>query len=87
MDKTKKISYQSLKEKLSDNQLKLIIAGSGSGTCAFASEWYIHWQTGEEVKDVICGLSRWEVESMVGSCYGCSWCCDMCSAASWYTCD
>jgi len=32
MDKTKKISYQSLKEKLSDNQLKRIIAGSGGGT-------------------------------------------------------
>ena len=29
MDETKKISYQSLKEKLSDNQLKRIIAGSG----------------------------------------------------------
>ena len=36
MDKTKKISYQSLKEKLSDNQLKRIIAGSGgagNSTC------------------------------------------------------
>ena len=31
MDKTKKISYQSLKEKLSDEKLKRIIAGSGGG--------------------------------------------------------
>ena len=39
MDKTKKISYQSLKEKLSDNQLKRIIAGSGGneGECATAT--------------------------------------------------
>jgi len=32
MDKTRKISYQSLKEKLSDEKLKRIIAGSGGGS-------------------------------------------------------
>ena len=31
MDETKKISYKSLKEKLSDEKLKRIIAGSGGG--------------------------------------------------------
>ena len=51
MDKTKKISYQSLKEKLSDNQLKRIIAGSGDGdddddcntfgvVCCCGGAWY-----------------------------------------------
>ena len=32
MNDSRKISYQSLKEKLSDEKLKLIIAGSGHGT-------------------------------------------------------
>jgi len=42
MNETRKISYKSLKEKMSDEKLKLIIAGSGGvGTGPFWVVWCI----------------------------------------------
>ena len=86
MDKTKKISYQSLKEKLSDEKLKLIIAGSGgiaTGTCAAINP---------SGNTCISGLTRGEAIFMAGcedkengtNCHGGHWCCDSCGTASWY---
>jgi len=86
MDKTRKISYQSLKEKLSDEKLKLIIAGSGgfvTGTCAALNP---------NVNICISGLSKVEAWYVAGcedledgtNCHGGFWCCDCCSSAIWY---
>ena len=82
MNETKKISYQSLKEKLSDNQLKRIIAGSsgGGGTCAALTS-SLECRCNISRKEAIfwaCCQDRENGENCSGN-----WCCDSCSTASW----
>ena len=88
MDKTKKISYQSLKEKLSDEKLKLIIAGSGGGddgwgTCCANFGGNL----------CVCGVPK-KYALNLAQCHdpegkNCehNWCCDSCGTASWVNAD
>ena len=86
MNDSRKISYQSLKEKLSDNQLKRIIAGSdGGGTCAAINP---------SGNTFFCGLTKAEAiffascEDLVNGkkCHGGHWCFDSCSPEIWWYC-
>jgi len=59
-EKPKKISYKSLTEKMSDNALKKIVAGSGGGGCNIYCT--IAWLNGHMEYFACCGYD-------LGTCY------------------
>ena len=89
MDKTRKISYKSLKEKMSDNQLKRIIAGSGDGvwgTCAAISP---NGSCGANACEMSRSTAIWwatcEDQENGTYCHGGHWCFDTCGPGiDWY---
>ena len=91
METTKKISLRSLKEKMSDNSLKQIMAGYGDGgcdtvepavgTCGWGKiDFYdIFGRPGGEIT---CGISK-AYAQYLHCVSGGNWCCDSCNT-TWY---
>ena len=87
METTKKISLRSLKEKMSDNSLKHIMAGYGDGEVIIYAYGTCAWQGYlNGVLTVVCGLSLNAVKGYIAQSGVVHWCCDSCSSASWYDC-
>ena len=85
MNDSRKISYQSLKEKMSDEKLKRIIAGSGGGEDDFYGTCVWHgYKYGDLV--TVYGLSLNAVNAYIDEFGVIYWYCDNCSSASWCDC-
>ena len=78
-------------ERLNKNEMKMIVGGSGSGTCAvqlppntslqaaFQSDLYIY----DHGTVTIQGISKEQALSLTNGVSGAHWCCDSCQKASW----
>lgn len=77
MKKLQKLSLSKMIDKLTRNEMRYVIAGSGTGTCA------VMMTNGDGEVLVVQNISLAEVTSAGGNGGGNQWCCDSCSDASW----